>query len=575
MAPSDQNPRRAGRDGDGGEERYRLDPQRLWQLLRRRAFFLLLPLLVIGAVVGLGLQNITPVYLSSSKILIEERGTGTDLDRLIVTPQMQRMRDQNRLTVVREKLRSEDLLLKVIRNLRLREDPSVLEEARRLQQEKLPEQTVTIIAERILVNRLRNKVWVRAEGSDIYITSVEDNDPNTAYRLNEAIVQAFIDQDMKDRYEQILESSNFTDEQLEQARAELQRAEDELERFKRSMLVGDELSGNPVDQGNVQSAESLLRLIRLDRAEAERELQQVRDNLGGNSALRPSILNDPEVASLTARLGALEREDYLAQLASRSGGTGTAGTGISPERQRIGVQRSRLAERVAELVSEEFGDEPPARQRQLALLHELTLVREVLSEHEEQVNREYRAFGRRVQAQPAQEAELRRLEASVERTDKFFQTLVNARLAGDTTMMAEQSGFGTRIRTIEPAKKPLYPAAPNKAKIALLAAVLALGIGLGAVFLSEYVDTSFKDVDEVRQVTGMEVLGTLPRFAPEMQWEKAKRRQSLAWRAAFAVTLIVIMALFVLFYRRSMVQDRIYLVETAQLSRPLPPGGER
>ena len=212
---NDQDPRPdSGRVASRPSDSY-VDPQRVWQLVRRRKFFLILPIVVIGAVVGIGVQTITPVYISTCSIHIEERSTGTDIDRIMLTPQMQRVRQKNRLAFVFEKFRSQELMLRVIRNLHLREDPGILAEATRLQQTKLPDQTLSVIAERILVHRLRQKIRVRTTGGDIYLVSIEDNDPDTAYKLNEAITQAYIDQIAKERYDEILSSRIFTDERLD------------------------------------------------------------------------------------------------------------------------------------------------------------------------------------------------------------------------------------------------------------------------------------------------------------------------------------------------------------------------
>lgn len=539
-----------------------LDPQRLWQLLRRRRFYLLLPLVVIGAVVGAGLQTITPVYMSTSSLQIEDRGSGSQqLDRLLSTPAMQRLARQNRLSVVREKIASEELLLRVIRNLRLREDPDVIAEATLLQQQKLPDQTVSVIAERILVGRLRKKISVNGSAGDIYYVSVEDNDPTTAYKLNESITQAFIDQVMREGNEALVETSAFTDEQLQQAMDDLEAAQDALEEFKRQEIVETELSGNPVNQQNSRWAENLVRLAALDREETGSEYDDTRTRLlsrGLTASPLVGILEDTDVQNVKERLRTLEREDYLRQL--QTGTESVRRTALTPERQRIGVARNRLNELLNELVAEYYSEQPADIRADYVQLHELALVEEILAAHEAQISREYRVYVGMIQDQPQQEAELRRLEQAVTRAEEHWQTLLSARRSGETTQGAMDSGFGTVVRTLEAAKKPLFPAKPNKTKIALMAAMLALGIGMGAVFLAEYVDTSFKDVQEVAQHTGLEVLGTLPRFAGEFEWEAQKRRASLAWRTAFVVTLVAVMAALVLYYKRSTVQDRVHLV---------------
>mgnify|MGYP000555705636 CR=1 FL=1 len=170
-----------GPGGVGAGEGLHFDPQRLWQIVRRRRFYLILPVLVIGAILGAGVSTITPVYTSSVRILLEDRSTGTDMDK-VMTQEARRVRDLENLVMVRETLMSQELLVRIIRNLRLREDPVLLEQARLLQQEKLPDQTVSLVAERLLVQRLRRKMYVGGQGGNLFILSlIHISEPTRPY----------------------------------------------------------------------------------------------------------------------------------------------------------------------------------------------------------------------------------------------------------------------------------------------------------------------------------------------------------------------------------------------------------
>jgi uncharacterized protein involved in exopolysaccharide biosynthesis len=546
----------------GKDEGLQLDPHRLWQIVRRRRFYLVLPVLVIGAILGAGVSTITPVYTSTARILLEDRSTGTDMDK-VMTQEARRVRDLENLVMVRETLMSQELLLRIIRNLRLREDPVLLQQARMLQQEKLPDQTVSLVAERLLVQRLRRKMLVGGQGGNLFVIGVEDNDPHVAFKLTEALVQGFIDEMSRRRVEGLIETTSFTDEQLETARNELREAERRLEEFKRTRLIQETLSNNPVNQQNSREAALLVRNAQLDLTENVRERQRLEDEIGESAPQAldvDRILTDPEVQNLRDRLVALERQDYLGQLAAK--GVSSTG-GITAERQRIGIQRNRLSERIASLVAQNYASLPGEVREKVARRAELLVVNQVLREHESAITREYEVYTNRIKEQPALEAELRRLESEVASKEEVYNRLIDAEASNELRLAANESGFGFNVRILEPPDRPLAPSKPDKRKIGLMGVILALGIGVGAVFLAEYVDTSFKDVDEVETITGLEVVGTLPRFADEYQWSKKKRRTVLAWRTAFVVTLVGIMILFVLYYRQSTVQDRVQLVGAA------------
>ncbi len=535
------------------------DPHRLWQIVRRRRFYLILPVIVIGVVLGVGVSTLSPVYVASTRILLEDRSTGTDVDK-IMTQEARRVRDMENLVVVRETLMSEELLTRVIRNLHLRDDPAVLEQARMLQQEALPDQTIPLIAERILVNRLRRKLYVGGREGNLFVISMEDNDPYTAYKLTEAATQAFIDEMSRRRVEGLIETTSFTDEQLETARKDLREAEKKLEEFKRTRLIQETLSDNPVNEDNSRQAASVLQTTQLDIRENEREIQRLDAQLRSCPQPLPSrldgILNDPQVRNIRERLAVLERADYQGILANPK----APSSGITIERQRIGIQRNRLSERIHELVKADYPDLDETTRQLLERRAELRVVNEVLKAHEAQIRREYDSYQNRIKSQPSLEAELRRLEQEVKNNEDIYNRLISAETSNELRLAANESGFGYVVHILEPARKPLAPEKPDKKKVALMGIMLALGIGVGAVFLAEYVDTSFKDVEDVERILDLPVVGTLPRFADDYQWSKKKKRTVYAWRTAFVVTLVTAMVLFVLYYRNSLTHDQIHLV---------------
>jgi len=535
------------------------DPHRLWQIIRRRRFYLVLPVLVIGGVLGAGVTTITPIYVSSSRLLLEDRGTGTDVDKLM-TQEARRVRDLENLVMVRETLLSQELLMRVIRNLRLREDPAVMEQARALQAQVLPDQPVSVVAERLLVHRLRRKAYIYGQGGNLFVINVEDNDAFTAYKLTQALTEAFIDEMSRRRVEGLIETTSFTNEQLETARDDLRRAEGNLEEFKRTVLIQDTLSDNPVSGENSREAATALRNVQLDVTENEREIQRVERLLFDDLNRMPDDRlpgGDPEVATIRDRLTVLERQDFLGLLTSRA----ATATGISPQRQRIGIQRNRLSQRMQELSQAAYPDLSAANQTLLARRAEIRLVNEILIEHEARIDREYRGYETRIKERPAHDAELRRLEQDLATQEEIFNRLIDAETSNELRLAANESGFGFVVRVVEAPYKAMAPDKPDKRKIALMGAVLALGIGAGAIFLSEYVDTSFKDVEDVHRALGLEVVGTLPRFADDQSWSQKKRKSSVAWRTAFVVTLVTIMVLFVLHYRQSSVENRVFLVD--------------
>jgi polysaccharide biosynthesis transport protein len=74
------------------------------------------------------------------------------------------------------------------------------------------------------------------------------------------------------------------------------------------------------------------------------------------------------------------------------------------------------------------------------------------------------------------------------------------------------SGIESGIEIIERAERPRSPIAPRRGRNLALSALFGLFLGLGAVFLIEYFDSSLQTPEEVEDYTKLSVLATIPRM---------------------------------------------------------------
>jgi capsular exopolysaccharide synthesis family protein len=71
---------------------------------------------------------------------------------------------------------------------------------------------------------------------------------------------------------------------------------------------------------------------------------------------------------------------------------------------------------------------------------------------------------------------------------------------------------GPVFRIVEPARVPLDPVSPNRLRLLALGILAGIGLGMATAFLAENVDSSFKDVDEFQNQTGLTVLSIIPKL---------------------------------------------------------------
>ena len=125
-------------------------------------------------------------------------------------------------------------------------------------------------------------------------------------------------------------------------------------------------------------------------------------------------------------------------------------------------------------------------------------------------------YSAQAEKQPEKELQLttlqQRAEAARVNLETFERTLQSAELS--ETIMATQLAGGVNI--VDPPEKPSSPLKPNRKRLVIMAFVLALCGGMGSIFAVEYLDKSFKNLDEVERILNLHVIGTVPRVASGM-----------------------------------------------------------
>ena len=120
-----------------------------------------------------------------------------------------------------------------------------------------------------------------------------------------------------------------------------------------------------------------------------------------------------------------------------------------------------------------------------------------------------------------------------ENYDVLARKFDDARLAESV----ETGHQGENFRILDSAVPPDGPSAPDRLRLVLMGFLLALAAMAGAVVLAEQFDTSFHNIDEVREFTGVPVIATIPQIgsAPRRGWARA----TLSTASAVAAVAIV------------------------------------
>lgn len=103
---------------------------------------------------------------------------------------------------------------------------------------------------------------------------------------------------------------------------------------------------------------------------------------------------------------------------------------------------------------------------------------------------------------------------------------------------------GENFRILDSAVPPEGPSAPDRLRLILMGLLLALAAMAGAVVLAEQFDTSFHNIDEIREFTSVPVLAAIPQIgaAPRRGWARATLSTA---SAVAAVALVATLSAYV------------------------------
>ena len=378
------------------------------------------------------------------------------------------------------------------------------------------------------------------ESADAIRISVRGVSASEAALIANLYSQAYIDYNQRKSQESARSTRKFLEQQASKFKNRVDRAEQELESFmqEEKAVALDQETSRIVDQiANLQTRQDELR-IELDMKQSaltskQEELANIRPNLAErissgleeelsqvqrekaqvtaeiNAVKRNNPDLDPdgtspkarEFARLKERARQLDREaDSLAQkYVSEAIAAGGIGSIPAEDRQGGRRQQGRGVGYVVELQRE-------VAQKRIevsGLQAQLETVKQRLAEYQQELNT--------LPEQSLRLAQLQRERRSAEEIYKFVQEQLQE------TRMAEESEVGY-AEIVRSAGVPIDPVSPNTRLNLVLAAFLGLLGGMGLVFLREALDTKLRAPEDL-EALGPKVLGTVPSMGGLMEEE--------------------------------------------------------
>lgn len=388
-----------------------------------------------------------------------------------------------------------------------------------------------------------------------------------AQKVTADLAGRFIEENIRARSSQSVQTTEFLKDQLQQAKQELDAWENKLADFRvrNSGRLPDQLDRNlnaiRAFETQLAGINDAINRLAQEKLMLESQIRIIRDQV---AAITPSR----EVAEAPVRRERLvEIERQIVAIETALAGLRERYRDSHPDVQRLERQLAGLRKQRESLLSEEpaaKSEEPRQRMLSPEQLKNLRAAEAAIARLQSQIEaknlemeakiKEQQNFQRLIkqyqsyiETSPLVEREYAELTRNRDLARARYEDLSKRASASEMATDLVARGQGDKLELLEPASLPERPAKPNR--LLIIAAGLGAGLVLGvfAVGAREMKDTSLKTLKDVRAYTKLAILGTIPLLENDLVVRRKRRLAWLAWSAA-SLLGIAAMAGSVLYY---------------------------
>ncbi|MBK9684728.1 MAG: chain length determinant protein EpsF [Rubrivivax sp.] len=378
-------------------------------------------------------------------------------------------------------IRSERVAQRVVRNLKLNENPQV-------RQQWLDETGGEGNIEVWLASVFQKQMdVVPSRESSVIAVSYKAPDPRFAAGLANAFAQAYIDTALELRTDPARLYSTFFENRAKEARETLEKAQSKVSAFQKQagIIATDErLDVETARLNELSSQATMMQALLAESASRQAQAQ------GGQGDRMQEVLNNANVSQLKADISRAEAQ--LQQLATRLGDkhpqVEEAKASLAELRSRLEAETRKVTGSVtvsANINRQRLGEVQRALQAQRDKVLKMKAVRDeglVLLRDAENAQRSY---------------------------DALLQRFTQTSLEGQTTQ--------SNINLLTQATPPLEPSSPRIVLNTLLSIFLGTLLAVGTALLLELKDRRVRNVDDVVEALGLPVLGLMPKPGTQLQ----------------------------------------------------------
>jgi len=439
-----------------------MNPQQLLLILRARYKVALLLLLATVALTAVVSAHLPRQYTAATTLVVDIRAPD---------PVSAMLRQPSNMATQEDIIKSDRVARRVVRVLKLEENPVVQQQWRDATQGKgqLDVWLGELLQKRLTVSPPRRD-------SNILTIEYTATDPAFAAAVANAYSQAYVEVAVELKVEPAKQYARWFATQGKAQREQLEKAQAQLSEFqqKRGIVAKDET----LDTETARLSELSTQLTQVQAMTADARSKQ----RSGADTL-PELLGNPVIAGLRTEIARLE-----ARLKD-------AGGNLGKNHPRYRSMESELAELKQKLESET---------RHVAKGYSTS--GSVGSDKERELRTAIEAQKKKLLELRSERDQLAVLQRDVDAAKNAYDAVTTRYLQSSLESQATQ----TNVFLLTPAVEPLEPSSPKVARYMLMSVLFGALLGVGVAFGCEFLDRRVRGVDDLAEMLQLPVLALIP-----------------------------------------------------------------
>jgi polysaccharide chain length determinant protein (PEP-CTERM system associated) len=536
-----------------------ISPDHYLRLVWHRKWLVLGTFLTVSLATFVFALRMPDVYTAETLILVDPQKVPETYVKSTVTGDV-----RNRLGTLSQQILSATRLQKIIETLNLY--PTERETRAR-------EEVIAKMRSDISVNVVSD--FSGSQDLQAFRIRYSGRDPRLVAQVANELATQFMNENLKARETLAIGTTEFLENQLQEARRTLEGQETRLREFRLRHLgeMPEQQAADLQILGQLQS-QMQLEGEALSRAEQQRavtrtmmqtgpapvvDLDDTTPTANGPAAENKVAPAKPsKVAQLRAQLAALENRQYTDQhpdvrrlrseIAAEEQLQAKAEQSAKPEQPTKNEPVTPPVPAAAETAA--AAKRKPLPLTNPVLESQLRTIDEEISKHKEEqarLGKLVSGYQRKVEAIPINEQAVSALVRDYEMSKAHYQQLLNNQLSAQTATQLEVRQKGEKFSVLDSALPPGRPEKPNRFLIDTAGSIGGLVLGLVLALMTELLGVSITSPDQVVEAISIPVLEVIPVIVTKTERRTRKKRLVLA--SVSAALLMLLASGAFLFYR--------------------------